>query len=178
MQEVFGTPGGDWFAPRFAEIVPNVVRLVKAYGSRVVFTRYVAPAEPRGAWVPYFQDWPFALQPPDSPLWDIVPALAEPARAQQAAGIGPVTATTFTKWGTQLATLVGHGPMILTGVATDCCVVSTALPAADAGMETWVVREAVAAGTDEGQVRAIDLMDGYAPLIRVVGMEQALAAAA
>lgn len=33
-------------------------RLAKAFGDRVVYTRYVAPESPQNAWVDYFKDWP------------------------------------------------------------------------------------------------------------------------
>ena len=47
MQRVFGEPGSPWLAPRFAEIVEPVRRLVVAFGPNVVFTRFVAPARHR-----------------------------------------------------------------------------------------------------------------------------------
>ena len=65
MQRVFGEPGSLWLAPRFAEIVEPVRRLAEAFGPRVVFTRFVAPAQPHGAWQRYYEQWPFALQPPN-----------------------------------------------------------------------------------------------------------------
>ena len=39
-----------------------------------------------------------------------------------------VDATTFGKWGPELAAVVGDGPLTVVGVATDCCVISTVLP--------------------------------------------------
>ena len=40
-----------------------------AFGDRVVWTRFVAPAAPAGAWKEYYEQFPFALQPPDAPLY-------------------------------------------------------------------------------------------------------------
>lgn len=40
-------------------------RLAKAFGDRVVYTRYVAPEPPQNAWVDYFKDWPQFLVAPD-----------------------------------------------------------------------------------------------------------------
>src|ERR1039458_93113 len=70
MQRVFGEPDSAWFAPRFAEIVGNVADLVTALRPRVVFTRFVAPAEPAGAWQRYYEVWPFALQRPDARIYE------------------------------------------------------------------------------------------------------------
>ena len=92
MQRVFGEPGSPWLAPRFGEIVKPVRDLVAAFGPDVVFTRFVAPATPAGAWRRYYEAWPFALQPPDARIYELVDEFAADA--------GPtVDATTFSKWG-------------------------------------------------------------------------------
>jgi nicotinamidase-related amidase len=161
MQRVFGEPGSPWLAPRFAEIVDPVRRLADAFGPRVVFTRFVAPAVPRGAWRQYYEQWPFALQPPDAPLYE----LAEPFAAMA----GPtVDATTFGKWGPELAARAGGGPLVLAGVSTDCCVLSTALAAADAGATVRVVADACAGVDDESHANALHIMSLYGPLVEVV----------
>ena len=131
-----------------------------------MFTRFVAPAEPQGAWVPYYRDWPFALVPDADPLY----ALTEPFASAAADRNDPVvTEPTFGKWGTSLQAVVGgHPHLVLTGVSTDCCVLSTALAAADAGATVTVVADACAGGTDEDHDRALAVMRLYAPLITVV----------
>lgn len=48
--------------------------------------------------------------------------------------------------------------MVLTGIATDCCVLSTALAAADAGVRVSVVADASAGSTDANYQRALDVM--------------------
>ena len=161
MQRVFGEPGSPWLAPRFAEIVDPVRRLAEAFGPRVVFTRFVAPAVPQGPWRQYYDQWPFALQPPDAPIYE----LANPFAAMA----GPtVNATTFSKWGPELAARVGGGPLVLAGVSTDCCVLSTALAAADAGATVRVVSDACAGVDDESHAQALHIMSLYGPLVEVV----------
>ncbi|SNS04309.1 Nicotinamidase-related amidase [Geodermatophilus saharensis] len=164
-QRVFADPDSPWAAPRFAEAHPRIRRLVAAFGDRVVYTRFVAPAEPSGAWVDYYEVFPFALQPPDAPLYDLV---EDPGAA------AVVTATTFGKWGPELAALVGAGPMTVAGVATDCCVVSTVLPAADAGVPVRVVGDACAGSSDDDHRKALGLMGLYAPLVEVTSTDAVL----
>ncbi len=158
LQRVFGDPDSPWTTPRFDEVRPRVRRLAAAFGERVVFTRFVAPAEPTGAWVAYYEQFPFALQPPDDPLYDLV---EDPGPARV------LTATTFGKWGPGLAGIVGEGPVTVAGVATDCCVVSTVLPAADAGVPVRVVTDACAGSTDDEHDRAVHLMGLSAPLVEL-----------
>ena len=168
LQTVFGDPESPWATPRFAEIRPRVRALVDAFGERVVWTRFVAPAEPAGAWAGYYELFPFALQPPGSPLYALV----------EDSGDHPVVAaTTFGKWGPELAAVVAGGPLTVTGVATDCCVLSTVLPAADAGVPVRVVTDACAGSTDDDHRRALDLMALYAPLVQLATTAEVLGGA-
>jgi nicotinamidase-related amidase len=172
MQRVFADPGSPWHCPRLAEITEPVERLAKAFRPRVTFTRFVAPAAPGGAWRSYYGEWTFALQQPDAPLYQIVDELA---------GLAGETLdkTTFGKWGPELAARVGAGgQLVLAGVSTDCCLLSTAVAAADAGISVKVVAGACAAATDESHQAALTIFSYYAPLIEVVGLAGALEMAA
>ncbi|UAJ78646.1 cysteine hydrolase [Leifsonia sp. ZF2019] len=161
MQQVFGDPASGWFTPGFAEAETGVARLLPAFGDRVVFTRFTAPRAPRGAWVRYYEEWPFALVPPDDPLYDLVPAFRD-------TGHPVVTETTFGKWGPSLReALRGADEIVLAGVSTDCCVLSTALPASDAGVHVRVAADACAGLTEADHRRALDAMALYAPLIEI-----------
>ena len=159
MQRVFAEPGSPWFTPRFAEMVEPIRRLVAAFGDQVTFTRFVAPEVPAGAWQRYYEQWPFALQPRGAPIYELVGDFT-PART--------LDATTFGKWGPELAGEVRDGGLVLAGVSTDCCVLSTALAAADAGVPVQVVADACAGVNDETHRQALDIMRLYAPLVEVV----------
>jgi nicotinamidase-related amidase len=161
MQHVFGDAQSQWFTPRFAEVATRIAALVEQYAPAVTFTRFVAPAVPAGAWVPYYERFPWALQPADSGLYDLVPEFA-------AFRDRTLDCPTFGKWGTELADRVGDDDMVLAGVSTDCCVISTALPAADAGVRVRVVADACAGASDETHEQALAIMALYAPLIQVV----------
>lgn len=165
MQQIFADPESEWSTPRFGEIAATVGRLVDAYSPRVTFTRFLAPAVPADAWRRYYERWPFALQPPDALAWQIVESLIP-----QALRTGPtLDATTFGKWGQELAARIGDAdPVVLTGVATDCCVLSTALAAADAGRHVVIVGDACAGADDAAHGQALAIMRLYAPLIDVV----------
>lgn len=168
MQRVFAEPDSPWAAPRYTEAAAGVRRLLPAFAERVTFTRFVTPGEPTGAWRAYYARWPFALQPPDAPLWRLTEDFAD--RAPHT-----MDATTFGKWTPELAARVApEGRLVLAGVSTDCCVLSTALAAADAGVETLVVSDACAGADDTSHVRALDAMELYGPLIRIVTVDQVL----
>ncbi|MEY9989035.1 nicotinamidase-related amidase [Streptomyces sp. V4I8] len=169
MQRVFAEPDSPWAAPRFAEAAAGVRRLLPAFGDRVTFTRFVAPGTPEGAWRAYYERWPFALQSPDAPLWQLTDEFASRARHVLDTG-------TFGKWTPELARRAApEGRLVLAGVSTDCCVLSTALAAADAGIEVLVAADACAGADDDTHVKALQVMDLYRPLIRVTTVAELLA---
>ncbi len=166
-QPIFGDPASPWAAPEFDRAAAATARLVPAFGDRVIFTRYVAPAEPEGAWRDYFAEWPFALLPDAHPLYALDARFGDPARVE--------TRRTFGKWDAGLAAAIaGAGEIVLTGVSTDCCVLSTALAAADAGVRVRVVADACAAPSDADQERALTTMRMYAPLIEITTVAEVL----
>ena len=166
LQQVFADPASGWFVPRFAEVLDPIGRLVAAYQPAVTFTRFIAPAEPAGAWQEYYQQWPFARQPPEAPLYALVDRFADrPALA----------APTFGKWGAQLAARAG-AELMVAGVSTDCCVISTVLAAADAGVKVRVVTDACAGATDQGHQQALAIMRLYGPLVELVRADELIAA--
>lgn len=166
-QHVFADPASPWAAPGFAATVGPVNRLVAAAGDRAVFTRFVAPQVPAGAWVDYYAQWPFALQPPDAAAYRLVDAVDH-------GGHLVVDAPTFGKWDV-LRPVTGDEPLVLAGVATDCCVIATALAAADAGVPVRVVAQACAGADDVSHQRALDLMASFGPLIELVDVDRGVA---
>jgi nicotinamidase-related amidase len=164
MQRVFAdAEASPWgMGADFDAIVPNVRALVDAYEGRVVMTRFVAAAEPQGAWVDYYRDWPFALEPSAAPLWDVVDALAP------AVGVPVVDAPTFGKWGPELLAATGGSRHLdLCGVSTDCCVITTALAAADDGCWVRVASDACAGVTPDDHQRALDAMAMFPPQLTI-----------
>ncbi|MEO8527866.1 MAG: isochorismatase family protein, partial [Pseudolysinimonas sp.] len=156
-------------APDYERAASGVARLAPAFPGRTVFTRYVAPENPQGAWGDYFDVWPFALVPSDDELYALDPRFAN---------AGPVeTRKTFGKWDAALADAIGGASeMVLAGVSTDCCVLSTALAAADAGIRVRVVADACAAPTAADHERALTTMEMYAPLIELTTVDEILTA--
>jgi nicotinamidase-related amidase len=168
MQRVFGEPDSQWATPRYADAAEGVLKLLPGFEGRAVFTRFLAPERPVGIWREYYEEWPFALQPPQSRLWELTDEFADFAQHT-------VDATTFGKWGPELAERVGpEGRIVLAGVSTDCCVLSTALAAADAGIEVTVAADACAGVDDASHAKALDVMDLYRPLIRVSTVAEVL----
>jgi nicotinamidase-related amidase len=164
MQEVFRA--GPWEVAGLDAIVPAVDELARGFGPLVLFSRFVAPAEPEGSWVDYYRVWDFATRPESAPLWELV----EPFRARR-----PPTLDlpTFSKWGPELRrALEPAGGLVLCGAATDCCVLATALGAVDAGVPVRVVEDACAGVSREAHERALALLAGFAPQLALTSVAE------
>ncbi|MGA7205931.1 MAG: isochorismatase family cysteine hydrolase [Specibacter sp.] len=170
MQGGFRDGGSQWCVPRYEEIVPVITGLQARIAGPAVYTRFVAdPQDVKGAWQQYYERWNEMLLPPDAPEWDIT--LDVPS------GSSIISKTTFSKWGPDLAALIPvGGELVLTGVATDCCVLSTALGAVDAGRYVTVIADACAAVSDEAQQQTLALLELLQPVCRVLTSAEYLAA--
>lgn len=159
-QRVFADPESPWGSPMFGAVVDPIRRLATEFGTdRTVLTRWLPATDPAGSWRAYFDRWPFANKPAEDPMFDLVAQLTELRSSAR------VDAPTFGKW-PALESVTGTVPeLVLTGVATDCCVLSTALAAADAGATVRVVGAACAGSTTENHRRALDVMALYGPQI-------------
>lgn len=167
-QNIFADRTSEWFTPRFDEVIEPIDRLVSAFGPRTTFTRFLAPDQPDGAWRDYYEQWPFALAPPDSSLYALVDHFASHAGQT-------LDATTFGKWGPELARrLDGADTLVIAGVSTECCVLSTAVAAADAGVRVLLAADACAGATDASHAHALGVLEFFAPIVQISTTERIL----
>jgi nicotinamidase-related amidase len=164
LQRIFADPNSGWAAPEFQRVVKPAKQLIDILSPRVVFTRFVAPEKPVGSWATYYELYPFALQPPDADDYQLV---------DEFKGASTLDKSTFGKWGPELAEAVGPGGhLVLGGVTTDCCVITTALAAVDAGVYVQVVEDACTGSDQDSHRKAIDVMRLYSPMLEIVTVDQ------
>lgn len=170
-QRIFAAPDSEWGSPFFDEAMPRIRALAADFGERVLVTRWLPTADRSTSWGEYFAAWPFADQPADDALFDLVPDAAELSRHPT------LDLPTFGKWGPELEAIVGRGAHVtLAGVSTDCCVLSTALAGADAGAHLTVVTDACAGSSVENHAAALHVMGLYPPQIALATTAEVLAA--
>ena len=169
-QAIFASPDSAWGSPFFAEAIPRIRALAAAFGDRVIVTRWMPTADRTTSWGDYFTAWPFADQAPTDPLFALVP------EAEGLSPLPPLDLPTFGKWGREIEEIIGRGAhVVLAGVSTDCCVLSTALAAADAGAHVTVAVDACAGSTAENHAAAVHVMGLYPPQITLSDTETVLA---
>lgn len=172
LQRVFAEPGMPWAVPGFERIIEPTMRLVEAFGGEVVFTRFVPPSvpEPGSAWEGYYRLWPFALEPSSAGMWDL-----EPPFDALPIGRHTLDAGSFSKWRPELESRAGSSGLVVCGLSTECCVLSTVLAAADAGRPVKVAADACAGGTGELHEAALAVLSSYLGHVEVVTTDDILA---
>ena len=167
-QFVFAHHDSQWCAPEFESTIGPVRTLAQHFAGRVVLTRWLPARDRSGSWQEYFETFDFADQADDHPLF----ALVDSATAIDEAGVTvghTLDQRTFGKYGPDLLAITGPNPhLVLAGVSTDCCVLSTALAAVDDGATVTVVADACAGSSAVNHRKALDVMALYAPQLWVL----------
>ncbi|MDI3408962.1 cysteine hydrolase family protein [Streptomyces cavernicola] len=159
MQEAFREPSSGWAVEGYRSIEPVVSKLADSFGDRVVWTRFVRDPREDRAWAAYYDHWPSFRLPETDPAWALTLPVPEKAPV--------VTLPTFSKWGPELEGIVGDAPLVMCGVATECCVFGTAFAAADAGRGVTVVADACAGASVALHEQALVLLGQLSPLVTV-----------
>lgn len=168
-QRIFADPNSAWCAPTFDAAASRIEALLPAFGDRVLVTRWLPTASREGSWGDYFADWPFADVAPDDVLYELVPRAASWSRHPT------LDEPTFGKWGPALRERVGERPhLVVGGVSTDCCVLSTVLAAADGGAWVDVVVDACAPSAPENGAAALHAMGLFPPQVRLITSDEVL----
>ena len=169
MQEVFRDPRSPWATPGFDGLAEPIGRLVESFSQRVVYTRFILPEHVVGSWSPYYETFAEVTDPGRASWFE----LAEPYRSW---ATSTVDKPAFSAWGSALARAGGQPvTIVLCGVATDCCVISTALAAVDEGAFVRVAADACAGSTPTAHEAALSVMGGYTPQIEITSVDEELA---
>ncbi|ATG53090.1 nicotinamidase [Brachybacterium vulturis] len=162
-QQIFAAPGSDWASPFWEQSWPRIQAFAARVGpERTLLSRWLPTADRSTAWGEYFRAWPFADVPASEPLYQLVDGAAALTAHPT------VDEPTFGKWGPQLEGIVGPAPQLLiAGVSTDCCVLTTVLAAADAGAYVTVVTDACAASSPENGTAALHAMSLFSPQVEL-----------
>ncbi|WP_171097967.1 cysteine hydrolase family protein [Ruegeria sp. HKCCD7255] len=158
MQPAFSNPESPWFVPGYEDCAAKVARLVDAFGDRVLFTRFVPPRDPDGSWRSYYAKHQFALDPQSRPLWEL---------DQRWYGCLSVASHRFAKWHEASPLVPPNAELVMCGVATDCCVLGTAIEANDDGRTVRLVADACAAATDDLHSAAMTVLSDRAGLLQL-----------
>ena len=160
MQRLFAE-ATDWQVQNFEAILPGCAALLHHAPDAAVFARFQTPASPEmasGMWKGYYRHWAgVTLDRIDPALLDVVEPLAR--LAPSAPVIDKPGYSVFSSPG--FATLLAARDcrtLVLSGIETDVCVLSTVLEAVDRGLRVVVAQDAVTSGSTEGHIAALQIL--------------------
>ncbi len=159
MQELFRSHG-DWGTPALTDIVSPILRLLRARPERACFSRFIPPErmeDATGAWQRYYRRWHrVTLDSMDRELVEIIPELRPWAKwvidksGYSALGNASLRQTVSSPAGQCL---------ILSGVETDVCVLSTAMEAMDLGLRVILAVDAMTSSVAQCHDLALQIME-------------------
>src|SRR3954462_14983654 len=166
MQQVFADASSDWAVDGYDGAARRIEGLLPHFSGRAVFTRFVADPAEWGSWADYYDRWSTMRRPPSWPRWELTIAPGE----------APVVSLSpFSKWGADLAELTGEtSPLVVCGVATDCCVLATVLGAVDSGRRITVVEDACAGVSARHHAETLSLLTLLEPMVSVVPADRVM----
>lgn len=152
MQRLFLEPG-EWHCPAGLDILENCRQLVAAARDQAYFIKYIPPRTPEhafGQWREFHRRWSSVTLDEVGEiaigLHPAIDGLAEPHRVFGRLGFSAFASDGFAE------RIRNRKPsaMIVCGVETDVCVLSTILSAVDHGIRTIVPIDAVASASPSG----------------------------
>ena len=159
MQNVYA-PGGKWCCHRTQEAAENIKKVVRQKPELdVIFTRFLAPKEPAGAWQEY-----------DRVNGDVngdISANAMLPQFDKELQIYPLyTKSTYSSLTIpQVRQAAARADrVVITGVVAECCVLSTVLALIDEGIPVVYLTDAVAGVSEETQAAAELILSGLEPV--------------
>jgi nicotinamidase-related amidase len=167
MQVIFQDPRSQWHVSTYEQAASRVAQLVARFPSNVIWTKFVRDTEEIGSWRAYYERWASCRLDTDAADWDLTLPVAKHDQV--------LTLPTFSKWGPKMASLTANQDhLIVCGVATDCCVLSTVMGAVDAGKRVTLVADACGGATPDAHDQAIGLMRLLSPMVQVVDTAELL----
>ncbi|PXA76328.1 cysteine hydrolase [Auritidibacter ignavus] len=167
-QRVFHDPELGWGCPGYLEAeahAEQIAQAIRARGLSVIRTRFVRDPHETGSWRAYYDRWNQFRLDPEDPIWDLTSPSDDTV----------VDRPTFGKWTEGLERHVDRdSALVVCGVATDCCVLSTVFSAIDAGQRVVVVEDACAGATPELHREAIRLIELQSPHVTTVSTSEVL----
>ena len=159
MQELFRSHG-DWGTPALTEIVPPILRLLDARPERACFSRFIPPEkmeDATGAWRRYYRRWHgVTLEKMDRDLVEIVPELLPWAT-------WVIDKSGYSALGNASLRQAVSSPegqcLILSGVETDVCVLSTVMEAIDLGLRVILAADAMASSVAQCHDLALQILE-------------------
>lgn len=159
MQNAY-TAEGPWTCPNMARATEQIIALIESGRfSDVVFTRFDAPQDPVGTW----KDYNVINREVNEDEWmnEMVPELAPYLTQYSVFSKSTYSSMTVPeiREAAEQCTARG-GSVVLTGVVSECCVLSTAFETIDLGCPVIYITDACAGCSDDLEAAVVSVLAG------------------
>lgn len=150
-----------WQVNNIDSIVPFCAQLIRNRPESTAFARFVTPQVPEsaaGRWQHYYRHWrDVTLDRIDPDLLHVLPQLTQLAPAAPVLDKTGYSVFSTTEFDSLLQKRRVES-LVLSGVETDVCILSTALVAVDRGLRVIIVNDAVTSSSSQGHTAALEIM--------------------
>lgn len=155
MQNVYAK-GGTWCCPKAETAAANIKRLLKdKEDDEVIFTKFLAPKEPKGTWKEYNRI--NAEVNEDAYANEIMDIFSEDVKRFV---VYEKSTYSSTKVPEVLEAAKACDRVILSGVVAECCVLATAFALIDEGIDIVYLTDAVAGIDKHTEEAAVEVLKG------------------
>ena len=179
MQRLFDEETG-WRVPDLAAVLRPIGKLIEHRPARALYARFITPAsigESKGAWQRYYRQWPQVIRDRlPVGIFDLVAPLAGQAAPHQQFDKEGFSAFSGPAFPGMLRDL-GASTLVLSGVETDVCVLSTALEAIERGLRVVIATDAVTSSSPAGHRATLDhVLPRFEPMLDLAPSADIIAA--
>ena len=160
MQNVYGE-GGQWYCPGVKVAGDNIKKILKKNPKNldVIFTAFVAPKHPQGAWADYNRENHLVNQ--DAYANKIMDLFSDDLKMYPLYEKSTYSSLSIPE---VLKGVEGADRVVLTGVVAECCVLATAMALIDQGSYVVYLTDACAGINEETEKAVETVLKGLEPL--------------
>lgn len=159
MQNAY-TAEGPWTCPNMGRATEQIIALIESGRfAEIVFTRFDAPQDPVGTW----KDYNVINQEVNEDEWmnEMVPQMATYLEQYPVYSKSTYSSMTVPEIRAAAEQCIARGgSIVLTGVVSECCVLSTAFEAIDLGCPVVYITDACAGCSDDLEAAVVSVLAG------------------
>lgn len=159
MQNAY-TEEGPWTCPNIGRAAERITALIESGRfEQIIFTRFDAPKEPVGTWADYNEINREVNE--DAYMNEMIPSMQAYAEKYPLYSKSTYSSMTVPEIRKAAEDCTARGnSVVLTGVVSECCVLSTAFEAIDMGCPVIYVSDACAGSNDETEEATVEILAG------------------
>ena len=165
-QKIFNDKSHSWYCPGFEQALNTALSCynkMNGNNCKTYITGFLPPDTSVQVWKDYYTKYSDIPSSDDNSCYELDDKLKNLENVEKV-----IWSQTFGKWD-KISQYINKEvkEVYICGVATDCCVLSTALSAIDKNMKVYIIEDGCASN-DTSHNNALNIMKGYNPNIVII----------